>query len=177
MSNNKLEGVGPLPLLMVSLKRTRGAIDGFTEGRQGGNRGHVGPLPLSMVSSKDANEGGNREHHTHSGICVAFHLQFAAEKEWQVFISFPIRFFLNWSIEIKERIAVTQEKTRSANQIFIYFTIRFFLNWSIEMKGRNTYPGIIIPAYRRYAKKKRGAPTNPKPAQQWQQANLQIQQK
>ena len=44
-----------------------------------------------MVSSKDAKEVGNREHHTHSGICVAFHLLFAVEKEWQVFISFPIR--------------------------------------------------------------------------------------
>ena len=44
-----------------------------------------------MVSSKDAKEVGNREHHTHSGICVAFHLWFAGEKEWRVFISFPIR--------------------------------------------------------------------------------------
>ena len=44
-----------------------------------------------MVSSKDAKEVGNREHHTHRGICVAFHLQFAAEKEWPVFISLPIR--------------------------------------------------------------------------------------
>ena len=33
-----------------------------------------------MVSSKDAKEVGNREHHTHSGICVAFHLRFAAEE-------------------------------------------------------------------------------------------------
>ena len=47
-----------------------------------------------MVSSKDAKEVGNREHHTHSGICVAFRLRFAGEKEWRVFISFPIRFFL-----------------------------------------------------------------------------------
>ena len=79
-----------------------------------------------MVSSKDTMEGGNREYHTHSGIYVAFHLRFAAKKEWQVFISFPIRFFLNWSIEMKGRVAVTQssnaagktkDKTRSANQI------------------------------------------------------------
>ena len=45
--NNELEGVGPLPLSIVSSKRTGGAIDGFIEGRQGGNREHVGPLPLS----------------------------------------------------------------------------------------------------------------------------------
>ena len=43
-----------------------------------------------MVSSKDAKEVGNREHHTHSGICVASQLRFAAE-EWRVFISFPNR--------------------------------------------------------------------------------------
>ena len=52
--NNELEGVGPLPLSIVSSKRTGGAIDGFIEGRQGGNREHVGPLPLSMVSSNGA---------------------------------------------------------------------------------------------------------------------------
>ena len=39
---------------MVSSKRTGGAIDGFIEGRQRGNREHVGPLPLSMVSSNGA---------------------------------------------------------------------------------------------------------------------------
>ena len=33
-----------------------------------------------MVSSKDAKEVGNREHHTHSRICVAFHLWFAAKR-------------------------------------------------------------------------------------------------
>ena len=75
-----------------------------------------------MVSSKDAKEGGNRELPTHSGICVAFHLQFAAKKEWRVFISFPIRFRLNWSIEMKGRVAVTQssktkKKMKRANQI------------------------------------------------------------
>ena len=32
---------------------------------------------LSMVSSKDAKEVGNREYYTHSGISVAFHVQFA----------------------------------------------------------------------------------------------------
>ena len=52
--DNKIKGVGPLRLLMVSSKRTGGAIDGFIEGRQRGNREHVGPLPLSMVSSKGA---------------------------------------------------------------------------------------------------------------------------
>ena len=46
---------------------------------------------LSMVSSKDVKEVGNREHHTHSGICVAFRLPFAAEEEWRVFIYFPYR--------------------------------------------------------------------------------------
>ena len=46
-----------------------------------------------MVSSKAADEVGNREHHTQNGICVAFHLRFAAEKEWRVFISSQIRFF------------------------------------------------------------------------------------
>ena len=87
--NNKIKGVGPRSLSMVSSKRTGGAIDGFIEGRQWGNREHVGPLPyqwfhrmgqgaLSMVSSKDAKEVGNREHHMHSWICVAFHLWFAA---------------------------------------------------------------------------------------------------
>ena len=91
---------------MVSSKRTGGTIDGFIEGRQGGNREHVGPLPLSMVSSEP--QRGQGEHHTHNGICMAFHLQFAAEKEWQVFISFPIRFFFNWSIEMKGRLAITQ---------------------------------------------------------------------
>ena len=53
---------------------------------QGGNREYVGPLDLSMVSSKGAGlgqqgalvmvlltqrEGENREHHTHSQICIA----------------------------------------------------------------------------------------------------------
>ena len=52
--HNKLEGAGPLPLSMVSSKWTGGAIDGFIEGRQRGNREHVGPLPLLMVSSKGA---------------------------------------------------------------------------------------------------------------------------
>ena len=65
-------------------------------------------LALSMVSSKDAKEIGNREHHMHNGICVASHLRFAAEKEWLVFVSFPIRFFLKWSIEMKGLVAVTQ---------------------------------------------------------------------
>ena len=50
----KIKGVGPLSLSMVTSKRTGGAIDGFIEGRQGGNREHVGPLPLSMVSSNGA---------------------------------------------------------------------------------------------------------------------------
>ena len=51
---NKLEGVGPLHLLMVSSKRTRATIDGFIKGRQGGSREHVRPLFLLMVSSKGA---------------------------------------------------------------------------------------------------------------------------
>ena len=70
---------------MVSLKGAGGTINGF---------------------SKDAKEVGNREHHTQ--ICVVFHLRFAAEKDGRVFISFPIRFFLNWSIEVKGYFAVTQ---------------------------------------------------------------------
>ena len=70
---------------MVSLKGAGGTINGF---------------------SKDAKEVGNREHHTQ--ICVVFHLRFAAEKDGRVFISFPIRFFLNWSIEVKGHFAVTQ---------------------------------------------------------------------
>ena len=61
-----------------------------------------------MNSSKDAKEVGNREHHTHSGICVAFRLPFAAEKECRVFISFQIRSYLKWSIEMKGRVAATQ---------------------------------------------------------------------
>ena len=100
---------------MVSSKRTGGTIDGFIEGRQRGNREHVGPLPLSMVSlngagalsmvsSKDAKEVGNREHHTHSGICVAFHLRFAAEKEWRVFVSFPIRLGKRRNVEQLNKI-------------------------------------------------------------------------
>ena len=32
----------------------------------------MGQGELSMVSSKDAKEVGNREHHTHNRICVAF---------------------------------------------------------------------------------------------------------
>ena len=44
-----------------------------------------------MVSSKDAKEVGEREHHTQSWICLAFHQLFALEKEWPLFISFPIR--------------------------------------------------------------------------------------
>ena len=39
----------------------------------------------------DAKEVGNREHHTPSRICVAFHLLSGTEKKWQVFIYFPIR--------------------------------------------------------------------------------------
>ena len=41
---------------------------------------------LSMVSSQDAKEVGNREYHTHSWIRVAFHLRYAAKKEWRVLI-------------------------------------------------------------------------------------------
>ena len=70
-----------------------------------------------MVSSKDAKEVGNREHHTHNGICVAFHLRFAAEKEWRVFISFPIRFFWNRSIEMKGHVAVTQSSNAAGKTI------------------------------------------------------------
>ena len=58
---------------MVSSKRTGGAIDGFIEGRQRGNREHVGPLPLSMVSSKGAGgainsfiEGGREQGTPHA---------------------------------------------------------------------------------------------------------------
>ena len=67
-----------------------------------------------MVSSKYAKEAGNREHHTHNGICVHC---VAAEKEWQVFISFPIRFFLNWSIEVKGYVAVTQSSNAAGKTI------------------------------------------------------------
>ena len=87
-----------------------------------------------MVSSKDAKEVGNRERHTHNRICMAFHLRFAAEKEWRVFISFPIRLFLNWSIEMKGRVAVTQSRnaagktikkrgvpTKSMRKVFIFW--------------------------------------------------------
>ena len=116
---------------MVSSKRTGGTVDGFIEGHQGGKTEHLGPLPLSMVSSKgalgqgalsmvsskDTMEGGNREYHTHSGIYVAFHLRFAAEKEWQVFISFPIRFFLNWSIKMKGCLAITQSSNAAGKTI------------------------------------------------------------
>ena len=78
--------VGPLPLSMVSSK-----------GAGGGGA-------LSMASSKDAKEVGNREHHTHSGICVAFHLRFAAEKEWRVFVSFPIRLGKRRNVEQLNKI-------------------------------------------------------------------------
>ena len=61
-----------------------------------------------MVSLKDTKEVGNRSHHTHRGIYVAFHLQFASEKEWRVLISVPIRFFLNLSIEMKGHVAIMQ---------------------------------------------------------------------
>ena len=73
---------------------------------------------LSIISSKDAKEVGNREHHTHNGICVAFHLRFA-EKDWRVFISssFPIRFFLNWSIEMKGRVSITQSSKAAGKTI------------------------------------------------------------
>ena len=60
---------------MVSPKRTGGAINGFIEGSQLGDREHVGPL--SSKGAGGAINGfieGNREHHTHSWICVAFHL-------------------------------------------------------------------------------------------------------
>ena len=59
-----------------------------------------------MVSLKDTKEVGNRSHCTHRGICVAFHLRFASEKEWRVLISVPIRFFLNLSIEMKGHVAM-----------------------------------------------------------------------
>ena len=52
--NNKIKSVGPLSLSMISSKRTWGAINGFIEGSQRGNREHVGQLPLSMVSSMGA---------------------------------------------------------------------------------------------------------------------------
>ena len=38
----------------------------------------MGQGALSIFSSEDAKEVGDREHHTLSGICVAFYLQFAA---------------------------------------------------------------------------------------------------
>ena len=43
-------------MMKLSSKGTGGAIDGFIEGHQRGNKEQVGPLPLSMVSSKG--EGG-----------------------------------------------------------------------------------------------------------------------
>ena len=72
--NNKLEGVGPLPLLMVSSKRTGGAIYGFIEGRQGGNREPVGPLPLSggsIDSFIKGHQGGRKQEtpHTQRDMC------------------------------------------------------------------------------------------------------------
>ena len=107
------------------IERTGGAIDGFIGGRQRGNRERVGPLPLSMVSSKGAwgvidgfiegHQGGREQGtpHTHNGICVAFHLRFAPEKEWRV----PIRLFLHWSIEMKGRVAVTQSSNATGTSI------------------------------------------------------------
>ena len=117
--NNELEGVGPLPLSIVSSKRTGGAIDGFIEGRQGGNREHVGPLPLSMVSSNGAGgaingfiEGrqrGREQGTPHAqwdmrGISPAI-----CRREGVASIYFfPNQIFFNWSIEMKGRVAVTQ---------------------------------------------------------------------
>ena len=57
----------------------------------------------------------------HSGICLAFHLQFAVEQEWQEFIFFSIRFFLNWSPEMKKRITVMQSMCRNQDYIDILF--------------------------------------------------------
>ena len=82
-----------------------------------------------MISSKDTMERGNRENHTHSGICMAFRLPFAAEKEWRVFIYFPIRLFLNWSIEMKGRVAVTQSSNAAGKTTkkFETLILRWFL--------------------------------------------------
>ena len=69
-----------------------------------------------MVSSKDAKEVGNREHHMHNGICVEFHLRFAAEKQ-RNFYFFPDQIFLDWSIEMKGRLAITQSSNAAGKTI------------------------------------------------------------
>ena len=123
MGNNKLEGVGPLPLSMVSSKRTESAIDGFIEGRQGGNREleHVGPLPLSMVSSKGAGgtidgfiegrQGGREQGTPHAqrdmhGISPAI-LPPRRSGEYSI-LSQAVRFFFELVNRKEERIAITQ---------------------------------------------------------------------
>ena len=45
---------------------------------------------------------------TCSWIWMVFHVWFAAQQKWQVFICFLNRFFYNWSIKMKRYIAVTQ---------------------------------------------------------------------
>ena len=49
-------------------------------------------------------EEANREHSTHRGIWMLFHLRFAAKQELQVFICFPSR--LNCSIQLKGHISI-----------------------------------------------------------------------
>ena len=50
-----------------------------------------------MVSSKDAKEVGIREHHTHNGICVAFHMRL--------------------SVEMKGHLAITQSRNAAGKTI------------------------------------------------------------
>ena len=79
-----------------------------------------------MFSLKNAKEGGNREHHTHRGTCVAFYLLFAAcsllprRSGKYLFIS-QSDLFLNWSFKMKGYVDVTQssnaaDKTKKKNQ-------------------------------------------------------------
>ena len=57
---------------------------------------------------------------------MAFQLRFAAEKKWRVFIFnrqafninlFPNQIFLNWSIEMKGRVVVTQSSNAAGKTI------------------------------------------------------------
>ena len=95
----------PITESMVSSKGAGGAIEGFIEGRKGGREQRTPHAQRDMCGISPA-------------IC---RLEGVAS-----ICFFPNKFFLNWSIEMKGRVALTQssyatgktkKKTRSANQI------------------------------------------------------------
>ena len=71
----------------------------------------MGQGALSMVEGR---QGGREQGTPHAQWDMPW---CAAEKEWRVFIYISIRIFLNWSIEMKGRVTVTQSSKAAGKTI------------------------------------------------------------